>query len=100
MWRITKVPIPYDDWTLLPPLPPSPLHSLPNTPHICIIWYDFNLDLEMFPWSCVGLIPQCRGMVGRSGWVRKFFFHRSRVRREWDRGFAEEKLGKRIAFGM
>jgi hypothetical protein len=56
------------------------------------------------PWSCEGLVPQGRGMLGqcgRNGWVGGGAPHRSRVRRwGWDRGFAEGKLGKGITFKM
>ena len=51
------------------------------------------------PWSCEGLMPQCRGMLGQwgwSGWVGTYS-HRIRVR---DRGFSEGKLGKGITFEM
>ena len=49
------------------------------------------------PWSCEGLMPQCRGMSGpesRSEWVGE--------EKEWggDRGFSEGKPGKAITFEM
>ena len=52
-------------------------------------------------WSCEGLMPQCRGMLGRGG--RSKLVHRGapsqkQGKRGWYRGFTEEKLGKGITF--
>jgi hypothetical protein len=50
------------------------------------------------PWSCWGLMPQCRGMPrweGRSGWVGGEHPHRGRV---GDRGSLEGRPGKGIIF--
>ena len=49
------------------------------------------------PWSCEGLILQCRGMPGqgsRSGWVGE------QGEGGWEGGFLEGKPGKGITFEM
>ena len=58
---------------------------------------------ERGPWSCEGLMPECRGMPGwgdRSvcmwGEWGCTLIYEEQGRREWDRGFPEWKPGKGI----
>jgi len=60
-------------------------------------------DVREGPWSCEGLMPQCRGMLGHvrgewAGWGE--YPHRNRGRGGWDRMFADGKSGRGITFGM
>lgn len=61
----------------------------------CLIWDQW----ERRPWSCGISMPQHRGMLGgNGGWGE--LPHRSSGEGRWDRGFAEEKMGKGRTFEM
>jgi len=47
------------------------------------------------PWSCEGLMPQCRGMPGQGGRSGQ-----KQGEEEWDRRLPEGKPGKGITFEM
>ena len=56
-----------------------------------------DISERIGPWSCEGLMPQCRGMLGHgsgNGWVGE------QRKGRWDKGFSEGKRGKWITFEM